>query len=107
MAAWGGGERERERGGERRGEERRGEEKRREEKRERERERDNIISSSAGSSCPTLREYFRARSTVRARRRASNSLLAQLAHVPILFVRHVPEFDRVFGLEIARSKASG
>ena len=29
-----------------------------------------------------------------------DSLLAQFADMPILFVRHVPEFDRIIGFEI-------
>src|SRR4029078_5461821 len=39
---------------------------------------------------------------VRARlvRARGNALLAQLAHVPVLLVRHVPELNRVLGFEI-------
>src|SRR5438094_946075 len=50
---------------------------------------------------PCRRNTFARRVRPRFIRARRDSLLAKLAYVPILFVRHVPKFDRVLWLEIS------
>src|SRR6266700_6013706 len=49
---------------------------------------------------PCRRDTFPRRIGSRLIRARRDALLAQLAHVPVLFVRHVPEFDRVVWMKI-------
>src|ERR1700736_2594550 len=49
---------------------------------------------------PRRRNFLPRRIRPRLIRARRDPLLTQLAHVPILFVRHVPEFNRVLRFEI-------
>src|SRR5204862_6862188 len=49
---------------------------------------------------PSRRDTFPRRIGPRLIRARRDALLAQLTHVPVLLVRHVPEFDRVVRVKV-------